>query len=162
MVVLQALFLRDVSPFGIWTRPEWTLWALLLVPPQSGPFYKLLCGFGMGLGLDIALGTYGQHMVAGTMLGGALPTLHRLLAPREGYEVTDRPVLRDMGAGWLLGFLFASALVYHLTLMLVVEWYWHLFAGALLPAITSACFTTAGCMVLHMAVYSPERRKASL
>ena len=162
MVALQALVLRDVSPFGEWTRPEWALWALLLVPPQTGPFNKLISGFGMGLALDIALGTYGQHMVAGTVLGGALPTIHRLLAPREGYEVTDRPILRDMGSGWLLGFLLTSALVYHLTLMLVVEWYWHLFASALFPTITSACFTAACCMVLHMAVYSPERRKSPI
>ena len=161
LVVLQALLLRDVAPFGEWTRPEWTLWALLLIPPQSGPFTKLLAGFGMGLLLDVTLGTYGQHMVAGTMLGGMLPGLHRLLAPREGYEVTDKPTLRDMGSGWVIGLTLLSALLYQITLMVVEQWYWHLFPSAFLPTMTSAVFTTFCCLVLHMLVYSPDRRKTA-
>ncbi len=159
LVALQALLLRDISPLGEWTQPQLALWALLLIPPQSGAFVKLLGGFAMGVFLDIALGTYGQHMLAGTMLGGLMPALHNLFAPREGYEVTDRPILRDMGSSWLLGFTLASALVYHLVLMVVTEWYWHLMPAAILPTLTSACFTTVCCMVTHMIVYSPERRK---
>lgn len=161
MIVLQALILRDVTPLGQWTQPEWALWALLLIPPQASPFIKLIAGFGMGLGLDLAMGTYGQHMVAGTILGGLLPSLHRLMAPREGYEVSDRPTLKDMGSSWLLGFTLLSALIYHLALMVVTEWYWHLFPKALFPAITSAAFTTLCCLMTHLMVYSPERRKAT-
>ena len=160
LVVLQALLLRDVAPLGEWTRPQWALWALLLIPPQSGPFGKLLAGFAMGLGLDIAMGTYGQHMVAGTLLGGLLPTLHRVLAPREGYEVTDRPILRDMGSPWMMAYLFLSALVYHLTLLVVSQWYWHSIPSAFLPALTSAIFTALCCLILHLMVYAPERRKS--
>lgn len=37
LVFLQAFLLRDVSPLGEWTRPEWTLWALLLIPPKPVP-----------------------------------------------------------------------------------------------------------------------------
>lgn len=159
MVLLQALILKDVAPFGDWTRPQWSLWALLLIPPQVNPFLKLLAGFGMGLGLDLAMGTYGQHMVAGTILGGFLPSLHRLMSPREGYEVSDRPTLRDLGSRWLLPFTFFAALVYHLSLMVVQEWYWNLMTGALFPAITSAFFTTTCCVIAHMVVYSPDRRK---
>ena len=69
LVFLQAFLLRDVSPLGEWTRPEWTLWALLLIPPQASSFLKLGLGFAMGLALDIAIGSYGQHMVAGTAKG---------------------------------------------------------------------------------------------
>ena len=162
LVALQALLLRDVAPFGEWTRPQWALWALLLVPLQASPFLKLIAGFAMGTALDIALGTYGQHMVAGTLLGGFLPTIQQALAPREGYEVTDQPTLRDLGASWLVGYLLISSLVYHLALLVVANWYWHLMAGALLPSLTSALFTTLCCMLLHMMVYAPERRKSGL
>jgi hypothetical protein len=158
MVILQAFILRDVTPFGEWTRPEWALWALLLVPPQASPFLKLLSGFAMGTALDVAMGTYGQHMVAGTALGGALPALHRLFSPREGYEVTDRPTLQDMGSSWLIGFTLSAAVLYHLVLMVVSNWYWHLLPSAILPSLTSAAFTTMCCVVLHMMVYSPDRR----
>ena len=161
LVFLQAFLLRDVSPLGEWTRPEWTLWALLLIPPQASSFLKLGLGFAMGLALDIALGSYGQHMVAGTVLGGLLPAIHRLFAPREGYEVSDHPILRDMGSSWLVGLTFTAALAYHLTLMLVSNWYWHLIPGALLPSLSSAAFTTFCCLVLHLMVYAPDRRKSS-
>lgn len=161
LVFLQAFFLRDVSPLGEWTRPEWTLWALLLISPQANSFLKLTLGFAMGVALDIALGSYGQHMVAGTVLGGLLPSLHRLFAPREGYEISDHPILRDMGSSWLVGLTFSAALAYHLTLMLVSNWYWHLIPGALLPTLTSAAFTTLCCLVLHLMVYAPDRRKSS-
>lgn len=159
MVLLQALLLRNVAPLGQWTSPEWALWALLLVPFQTGPFTKLLLGFLYGTCMDIALGTYGQHMVTGTLLGGMLPTLHRLLAPREGYEVTDRPILRDMGPTWLLSLLLLASVIYHLALLVVSQWYGHLIVQSFMPALTSAGFTTLCCMMLHMMVYPPERRK---
>ena len=161
LVLLQAFFLRDVSPLGEWTRPEWTLWALLLIPLQANSFLKLILGFAMGVGLDIATGSYGQHMVAGTILGGLLPSLHRLFAPREGYEISDQPILRDMGSSWLVGLTFCAALIYHLSLMVVSNWYWHLIPSALLSTLTSAAFTTLCCLVLHMMVYAPDRRKSS-
>ena len=161
LVLLQAFFLRDVSPLGAWTRPAWPLWALWLIPPQANSFLKLILGFAMGVGLDIATGSYGQHMVAGTILGGLLPSLHRLFAPREGYEISDQPILRDMGSSWLVGLTFCAALIYHLSLMVVSNWYWHLIPSALLSTLTSAAFTTLCCLVLHMMVYAPDRRKSS-
>ena len=95
MVVLQAVLLEVVAPFGEWTRPQWVLWALFMLP-QAGAFTKLGAGFLMGLGLDLMMGTYGHHMVAGTVLGGALPGIAPHPAPRDGYEVTQKPTLRDL------------------------------------------------------------------
>ncbi|MDG1382268.1 MAG: hypothetical protein P8P45_08750 [Flavobacteriales bacterium] len=157
MVALQALILGEVAPFGVWSQPQWALWALLMVPPQLGPFSKLVAGFGLGLALDVACGTYGHHMVAGTVLGGALPSLHRLLAPRDGYEVTSRPIIRELGVNWVLGVTFSSALLYHLTLMVVDTWHAHLLGQAVAPALTSACWTTFCCMLLHLLVIPPGR-----
>ena len=157
LVLLHAFLLEAVAPFGVWTDPQWTLWALLMVPPQWSPFGKLGLAFAMGVGLDIALGTYGHHMVAGTLLGGALPFLHRLLAPREGYDVNQRPILRDAGTQWVLTLTLLSAILYHLTLMVVDTWHSHLLASAILPSLTSACWTTLCCMLLHLLVTSPGR-----
>ena len=160
LVVLHAMLLADVAPFGQWTRPQWALWALFMVPPQIGPFTKLLAGFGLGLALDIAMGTYGHHMVAGTVLGGFLPTLHQLLSPREGYEVTQRPNFRDLGANWVIVTTFIGALVFHLTLAVVDTWLAHLMIGALAPAVTSAAWTTACCLLLHL-LAAPSRTRTS-
>jgi hypothetical protein len=157
LVALQAFILGEVAPFGNWSEPQWALWALLMVPPQLGPFLKLLAGFGMGVALDMALGTYGHHMVAGTVLGGALPTLHGLSAPRDGYEVTSQPVIKDLGVSWVFGVTFSSALLYHLTLMVVDTWHAHLLGQAIGPTLTSACWTTFCCMLLHLLVISPGR-----
>lgn len=160
LIGLQALLLIEVAPFGEWTRPQWALWALFMLPPQLGPFTKLAAGFGLGLGLDLALGTYGHHMVAGTVLGGFLPSLHRLLAPREGYEVTQRPTLRDLGTNWVLASTFLGALVFHLTLAVVDTWHAHLLPAALLPAVTSAGWTTICCLLLHLLAV-PGRSKSA-
>ena len=117
MVVLQAVLL-GLSLFGEWTRPQWVLWALFMLL-QAGAFTKLGAGFLMGLGLDLMMGTYGHHMVAGTVLGGALPGLHRILAPRDGYEVTQKPTLRDLGLQWVLALSILGSLLFHLALMVV-------------------------------------------
>ena len=118
------------------------------------------CGrLGLGLGLDLALGTYGHHMVAGTVLGGFLPSLHRLLAPREGYEVTQRPTLgprHQLGPGFHL----PRRLVFHLTLAVVDTWHAHLLPAALLPAVTSAGWTTVCCLLLHLLAV-PGRSKTA-
>lgn len=160
MVALHAALLADIAPFGVWSRPQWALWALFMLPPQLGAFAKLLAGFGLGLGLDIAMGTYGHHMVAGTVLGGILPALHQLLSPREGYDVTQRPTLRDLGTNWVLATTFLGALVFHLTLALVDTWHAHLIPGALLPAVTSAAWTTVCCLLLHL-LAAPSRAKSA-
>lgn len=158
LVALQAMLLADVAPFGAWSRPQWALWALFMVPPQVGPFTKLLAGFGLGLGLDITMGTYGHHMVAGTVLGGFLPTLHQLLSPREGYEVTQRPTLRDLGVNWVLVTTFLGALVFHLALAIVDTWHAHLLPSALTQALTSAAWTTVCCLLLHLLAASGRSR----
>ena len=160
IMALHGLFLIEVSPFGEWTRPQWALWALFMLPPQWGPFPKLLAGFGLGLGLDLMLGTYGHHMVAGTVLGGALPGIHRLFSPREGYDVNIRPTLRDLGSTWVMATTFMGALVFHLTLAMVDTWFARLIGSALLPAITSAMWTTLCCLLLHLLVV-PNRSKPS-
>ena len=158
MVILQAFLLESVAPFGDWTRPQWALWALFMLPPQAGALTKLGAGFLMGLGLDLTMGTYGHHMVAGTVLGGALPTLHRILAPREGYEVTQKPTLRDLGLKWVLVMSLLGAAAFHLTLMLVDTWHAHLMPGAILPALTSAVWTTCCCLLVHLLVVPPGRK----
>ena len=158
MVVLQAVLLEAVAPFGEWTRPQWALWALFMLPPQAGAFTKLGAGFLMGLGLDLMMGTYGHHMVAGTVLGGALPGLHRILAPRDGYEVTQKPTLRDLGLQWVLVLSLLGAAVFHLALMVVDTWHAHLMLGALLPALTSAVWTACCLLLLHLLVVPPGRK----
>ena len=158
MVVLQAALLESVAPFGEWTRPQWALWAVFMLPPKSDPFAKLGFGFLLGLGLDIILGTYGHHMAAGTVLGGALPALHRLLAPREGYEVTEKPTLQDLGLQWVAVLSFLGATLFHLTLMVVDTWHARLIPSALLPALTSALWTTCCCLLLHLLVVPPDRK----
>jgi len=152
MVILQAVLLESVAPFGEWTRPQWALWALFMLPPKSGSFTKLGLGFLMGLGLDLTLGTYGHHMMAGTVLGGMLPALHRLLAPREGYEVTQKPTLRDLGLQWVVVLSLLGATIFHLTLMVVDTWHAHLMPAAVLPALTSAIWSTCCCLLLHLLV----------
>ena len=162
LVALQALFLGEVAPFGEWSRPQWALWALLMLPPQLGPFTKLLAGFSMGLGLDIALGSYGHHMVAGTILGGALPTIHSLFSPRDGYEVTNKPTVRDLGTQWVIGVTLSAALLYHLALTLVDTWHAHLLGAAIWPALTSAVWTTFCCLLMHLLVIPPGRKNPIL
>lgn len=158
MVVLQAVLLEAVSPFGEWTQPQWALWALFMLPPQSERFTKLGFGFLLGLGLDLMMGTYGHHMVAGTVLGGVLPGLHQLLSPREGYEVTQKPTLRDLGLQWVLALSFLGSLLFHLALMVVDTWHAHLMLGTLMPALTSAIWTTCCCLLLHLLVVPPGRK----
>ena len=160
LVMLQALLLSDVAPFGDWTRPQWALWGLFMLPLNTSPFIQLFAGFLLGLGLDVTMGTYGHHMIAGTALGGCLPTLHQLMSPREGYEMTTRPTLRDMGAGWVIATTFLGALVFHVALAIVDQWQASLIARAIAPAITSALWTTLCCLLLHLLV-APSRIKAS-
>jgi hypothetical protein len=67
-----------------------------------------------------------------------LPFINRLLAPREGYEVTDKPIIQSMGIQWFSIRTIAALLIHNLWMFSMEAGRWELVLVGWGKAITSS------------------------
>jgi hypothetical protein len=148
-IILQALIVNGLQVFGGAAAPQLHLFPLLLIPLQSNRFVWLGGLAAGGLALDIALGTYGLHLLAATILAIFLPVIHRAFAPREGYEVSDMGTVFGLGPRWVLLTSFFASWIYCTAVELISASQFHLFGAATLRGLISAVTTALMVVVLQ-------------
>ena len=72
----------------------------------------------------------------------AMPAINRLLAPREGYEVTDQPTVSAMGVQWFAIRCLLLLAVHHLWMFGLEAGRWDLIPRAIGKAFTSSILST--------------------
>lgn len=102
MLLVDGLILPWIYIFGI-----------LMLPFATPRWLVLLISFTVGLIMDYFSGPLGLHTTACVTLGFAQPIVQRFLAPREGYETTQRPTLQRMGLAWYITYAGVLTLIHH-------------------------------------------------
>ena len=112
--LIQILFFQNIVLWGGWGIPLFHLLGLLLLPLNTRPVVLMLIAMIMGVAVDFF--AYGGGIFASSALTMAvcLPFINRVLAPREGYEVTDEPTIKSMGFRWYSTRTFTALLVHNL------------------------------------------------
>jgi len=113
LVLLQGLILFNVNLFGGNSIPYFYIFFILMLPLRSAPILVLVLSFIMGLAIDSFYNTPGMHASASVIIGFLRYYLIRTLAPRDSYDLLDRPTIYSMGLGWYLRYALILVVIHH-------------------------------------------------
>lgn len=157
-LVIHVLFFQYAALANGWWYVGFHLLGLLLLPLQASPLLLLVVAAAFGAAVDVASVEGGLFLSSAVCMALATPAVNRLLAPREGYEVTDQPTLASMGVQWFAVRAFLLLLVHHVWQFGLEAGRWDLLPRAMGKAVISSALTTA-VFVLVMMLTQSQRRK---
>jgi len=146
LVLLQVLILNNIQ-FSGYINPFLYLAFILWLPFETPKWLLMSISFLTGLTIDVFSNTMGMHTSASVFLAFCRPFFVELFAPRDGYEVNQRPSIQDLGLGWFLKYSAILVLCHHLFLFYVEVFRFTDFWNTLARAFSSAAFTLI-CIVI--------------
>ncbi|MFM9003912.1 MAG: hypothetical protein ACKOSR_00125 [Flavobacteriales bacterium] len=113
LLLLKALVVSRMNLFGGLILPWVYIFGLLMLPLSMPSWGIMLSAFAVGVGMDYLSGPMGLHTSSCLVIGLVLPWMRRILAPREGYDSTQKPTVQKMGLPWYLTYAGAVTLAHH-------------------------------------------------
>lgn len=113
LILLQCLVVNRMHLLDGLILPWIYIFGILMLPFETPRWLVLLVGFAVGFILDYFTGPMGLHTSACLVLAYLQPLVQRLLSPREGYEITQRPTIQRMGLTWYLTYAGILTLFHH-------------------------------------------------
>lgn len=115
LVLLQVLIFNNVPAIGM-ISPYIYIAFILMLPVNLSPSLVLLISFVTGFLIDLSISSYGVHASASVMMAAIRPTMLNFLAPRQGYESQNIPILSNFGFSWALKYITVCTAVHHVML----------------------------------------------
>jgi hypothetical protein len=113
---LQALIVSRLQVLDGFILPWVYIFGILMLPFETPKWAVLLISFSVGYIMDLFSGPMGMHMTACVILGWLQPMIQRLLAPREGYDIVQKPTIQKMGLQWYLTYAGMLTFIHHFVL----------------------------------------------
>ncbi|MFM7726367.1 MAG: hypothetical protein ACKO7B_06680 [Flavobacteriales bacterium] len=113
LVLLQALVVSRVQLFDGLIFPLVYIFGILMLPFETPRWIVLVAAFFVGLLMDYFSGPIGLHTSACVFLGFMQTVVQKVLAPREGYDITQRPTVQRMGLAWYVTYAGVLTLAHH-------------------------------------------------
>ncbi len=156
LILLQSLVVSRMSSLNGLILPWVYIFGILMLP-FSTPRWLLLCiSFVVGLLMDYFTGPLGLHTSACVVLGFAQPIVQRLLAPREGYDASQRPTLQRMGFAWYTTYAGVLTLIHHTWLFFLEVYRFSDFFFQVLHIIMSAAVTLLLMIIGQYLIYNSK------
>ena len=116
LVILQALIVSRLQVLDGFILPWVYIFGILMLPFETPKCAVLLISFSVGYIMDLFSGPMGMHMTACVILGWLQPLVQSLLAPREGYDIVQKPTIQKMGLQWYLTYAGILTFIHHFVL----------------------------------------------
>lgn len=155
-LLLHVVFFQYIPLAQGWWYLGFHLLGLLLIPLQRAAGWILMISAGMGLIVDVATFEGGLFMSSAVVMGLFIPMVNRLLAPREGYEISDQPTIASMGMRWFVARTWLLLSIHHVWLFTWEASRWDMLPMAWGKAMTSATLTTGAFVI---ALLLTQRKK---
>jgi rod shape-determining protein MreD len=101
LCLLQVLIFNNLN-LGGYLNPFPYVYLILILPISMGRIPLLLVGFLLGLTVDVFSNTGGMHAAATTLIAFYRPLYLKAQSPREGYELTAVPHIKQFGVTWFI------------------------------------------------------------
>lgn len=158
LLLLQVLIVKNINLGRYFIFFPYVLFILLLPFNTSRPLV-LLVAFVYGLCIDLFYDTQGMHASACVFMGLARGFVLKLLAPREGYDESNKPTLAYMGAAWFTSYALSLIFLHHLLLFYLEAFSFYEFFRTFLRAICSTIATFAFVYMLQFLFYRSNNER---
>ena len=115
IVLIQTLILNNIQFSGLINPYPYILFILIL-PFETPRWVLLSLAFLIGISIDAFSYTLGMHAAASVLIAYMRPSVLKLIAPRDGYEVNSSPSLHFYGLSWFFKYTVILTLIHHFVL----------------------------------------------
>lgn len=115
LVLIQTLILNNIQFSGLINPYPYILFILIL-PFETPRWVLLSLAFLIGISIDAFSYTLGMHAAASVLIAYMRPSVLKLIAPRDGYEVNSSPSLHFYGLSWFFKYTVILTLIHHFVL----------------------------------------------
>lgn len=147
------LFLNNIalSPLGI--TPFIYVAAVMLIPFETPAWFRLFFAFLLGLLIDIFTDTGGMHAFSLVLIAYLRPAVLNLIAPRDGYELSDRPQITYLGLGWFLKYASLLLIIHLVTFFFLDALSFSLFFSSIVTLFFTFIFSIVVIILSQYLVY---------
>lgn len=157
LVIVQVLLVNHIR-LGGFVHPYVYLIFVLLLPINMPGWQLLLSGFGIGLVIDLFMGTLGMHAGATTMMAFCRPAIIKIVSGSQKFENIREPNLVQLDFYWFLRYTLCMVLVHNFTYFMLEGFSFHLVGQALLRILISAPVSTF-LILMILLLFSPTKKK---
>ena len=157
LVIAQVLVINHIR-LGGYVHPYIYLIFVMLLPINMSGWQLLLSGFGIGLTIDLFMGTLGMHAGATTLMAFCRPTIIRLVSGNQKFENIREPNIQQLGFPWFLRYTLCMVTVHNFTLFMLEGFSFHLIGQALLRILLSVPVSIF-LILLILYFFAPTKKK---
>lgn len=140
LCLLQVLIFNNLN-LGGYVNPFPYIYLILILPISMGRIPLLLVGFLLGLTVDVFSNTGGIHAAATTLIAFYRPLYLKAQSPREGYELTAVPHIKQFGITWFIPYALLLVVMHHSVLFFLETFRFTDFFHTLFKSILSSGLT---------------------
>lgn len=157
LCLLQVLIFNNLN-LGGYVNPFPYIYLILMLPISMGRIPVLLVGFFLGLTVDVFSNTGGMHAAATTLIAFYRPLYIKAQSPREGYELTAVPSIKQFGITWFIPYALLLVVMHHSVLFLLEAFRFSDFFHTFLKAVLSSGLTMVIIVFIEYTFVNERRR----
>lgn len=157
LCLLQVLIFNNLN-LGGYVNPFPYIYLILMLPISMGRIPVLLVGFFLGLTVDVFSNTGGMHAAATTLIAFYRPLYIKAQSPREGYELTAVPGIKQFGIMWFIPYALLLVVMHHSVLFLLEAFRFSDFFHTFLKAVLSSGLTMVIIVFIEYMFVNERRR----
>jgi rod shape-determining protein MreD len=156
LIFVQVLILNHIQLNGL-INPYLYVLFILMLPFDTPLWLVLTSSFLIGLGVDIFSDSLGMHAAAATFAGYCRPLVMGVIKPRDGYEFSNKPTIRDMGMIWYVTYASLVVFLHHFVYFFIEIFRLSEFLSVFLRVIISTVFTML-LIILSQVLFTKPRK----
>lgn len=156
LVVVQVLLVNHIR-LGGYVHPYIYLIFVMLLPINMPGWQLLLSGFGIGLIIDLFMGTLGMHAGATTMMAFCRPGIIKIISGSLKFDSIREPNLAQLDIPWFVRYTLCMVFVHNFTYFMLEGFSFHLVGQALLRILISVPVSTF-LILMILLLFSPTKK----
>ena len=140
LVFFQVLILNNIQLSG-YLNPFLYVLFILMLPFETPKWLVLVLAFIIGISVDMFSDTGGLHAAASVFMAFLRDPILKLIAPRDGYDVVQKPTIQQFGFGWFFSYAGILVFIHHFFLFYLEVFHFTDFFSTFFRVILSSLFT---------------------